>query len=169
MMSAITKYIRVISRLSCLLAYALSFFLAHYVQPIVAKAYNDLCAAQGATFGNGISDIELLSIFAVLSIVTFLTRSTILLVTNSVVSFIKLFGAVLLLSTAGNTPYECFTSAGTYEDNTSGLEGFGLWVASATVFLVAFLCVDLTVRIAVRFWRKASIRVARVAPTGENE
>jgi hypothetical protein len=42
-----SRYLRAGSRLVGLAAYGLSFVILVHVQPIAAKAYNDLCAAQG--------------------------------------------------------------------------------------------------------------------------
>ena len=164
MISIVRRYARSISRLICVLAYGLSLIIAHHVQPIAAKAYDDLCAVQGATYGSGDSVQTLLLAFAVLSAVILLTRSTTLIVVNLIVGSITLLGAVGLPFTAGNTPYECFTTMGTYEDHTSGLEGFGFWVAVVCGASVMFLCVDLAVWIfkkAVRFWRTGSFRMLR--------
>jgi hypothetical protein len=119
MISTIMKGGRAISRVTCLLVYGLSLFIAHQVQPIVAKAYDDLCAVQGVTYGNGNSERELLSIFAILSAVTLFARSTTLIIANLIISSLTFLGAVGLLFTAGSTLYECFTTMGTYEDHTS--------------------------------------------------
>jgi hypothetical protein len=171
MTSTVRRYVRSISRLICVLAYGLSLIVAHHVQPIVAKAYNDVCAVQGVTYGSGDSVQTLLLAFAILSTVILLSRSTTLIVVNLIVSSITLLGAVGLLFTARNTPYECFTTMGTYEDHTSGLEGFGFWVAVVCGALVMLLCVDLAVWIvkkAVRFWRTGSFRVLRADSIDRN-
>jgi hypothetical protein len=161
MISTIRRYVRSISRLICVLAYGLSLIIAHHVQPIVAKAYNDVCAVQGVTYGSGDSVQTLLLAFAVLSAVILLTRSTTLIVVNLIVSSITLLGAVGLLFTAGNTPYECFTTMGTYDDHTSGLEGFGFWVAVVCGAVVMLLCVDWAVWIV-----KKAVGSGGQAPSG---
>jgi hypothetical protein len=171
MTSTIMKGGRAISRVTCLLVYGLSLFIAHRVQPIVAKAYDDLCTVQGVTYGNGNSVRELRSIFAILSAVTLFARSTTLIIANLIISSLTFLGAVGLLFTAGNTPYECFTTMGSYEDHTSGLEGFGFWVATVCGLLVVFLCVDLavwTVKKAVRFWRTGVFRTTQAVPIAKD-
>jgi hypothetical protein len=59
---------------------------------------------------------------------TLLARTSLLLIVNLATSIFTLLMAFLLVSTAGTVPYECFTQAGACEDNTSGLEGFELYV-----------------------------------------
>jgi hypothetical protein len=72
-------------------------------------------------------------------------RSNGLIVVNIIIGLLILLGAHGLLSTAANTPYECFTQAGTYEDNTSGLEGFGFWILFAIFLSYVLLLVDLII------------------------
>jgi len=68
-----------------------------------------------------------------------LARSYALIFVNLTVASITVVAAGSLLVTAGDTPYECFTQAGTYEDHTSGLDGFELWLMFAA-FLSCVCC-----------------------------
>jgi hypothetical protein len=86
----------------------------------------------------------------VIAVLLVLARSRILVHSNLTISLLTLFYACTLLSTAGHTPYECFTQAGTYEDNTSGIAHFE-W-GLAFMILVSYLCllVDLAIWIVQR-------------------
>jgi len=163
--SLVRRHFRAGFRLASAVAYGVSFFIAHYVQPIAAKAYNDLCALQGMTFGDGLPVREI-EIFAIaLAVLLLLARSNILVVVNLIGSLITVLGASTLLSTAGNTPYECFTSQGTYEDNTSGLYGFGFWLVAVVFLSYIALLIDLliwAIRKAVAF--RAESRRQTAAP-----
>jgi hypothetical protein len=86
MTSKAIRFARFSTRLLCLFAYSLSLFIFYHVQPIAAKAYDDLCAVQGVTYGNGSSVGELLSIFAVLATVTLVARGTTLIIANLIVA-----------------------------------------------------------------------------------
>jgi hypothetical protein len=143
--SIVRRHFRAGFRLASAVAYGVSLFIAHYVQPIAAKAYNDLCALQGMTFGDGPS-VQELGFFAIaLAVLLLLARSNVLIVINLIVSLITVLGASTLLSSAGNTPYECFTSQGTYEDNTSGLFGFGFWLVVVVFLSSIVLVIDLLI------------------------
>jgi hypothetical protein len=135
----------VMCRLASLVCYGLSLLIVHHVHPIAAKAYNDLCSSQGVTFGEGHSVIFLGITLIVFAIPLFLARSRALIVTNLVVGLITIFGAISLLHTAGNTPYECFTTMGTYEDHTSGLDGFEFWLCFTVLLSYVLLLVDLAI------------------------
>jgi hypothetical protein len=75
----------------------------------------------------------------------FLARSNALIVANLIVGLTTILGASALLHTAGNTPYECFTTMGMYEDNTSGLDGFEFWLVVAAFFSYVLLLIDLAI------------------------
>jgi hypothetical protein len=136
---------RMMCRLASLLCYGLSLFIVHQVHPIAAKAYNDLCSSQGVTFGEGRSVNFLGITLVVFAIPLFLARNHVLIITNLVIGLITILGAISLLYTAGDTPYECFTQAGTYEDHTSGLDGFELWFCFAALLSYVLLLVDLAI------------------------
>jgi len=88
---------------------------------------------------------DLILVLIVFAIPLLLARSTAMVLANVVICFITFFGAGLLLLSAGDTPYECFTQAGTYEDHTSGLEGFTLWLLLAANLSALLLLIDLTI------------------------
>jgi len=123
----------------------LSLVIFHHVQPIAAKVYNDLCAAEGITYPVGPTNEGLGITMIAVAVPLLLARSNVLIVVNLITSFITVFGAGTLPSTAGDTSYECFTSSGTYEDHTSGLEGFDFWLAAVVFFSYVFLLLDLIV------------------------
>jgi hypothetical protein len=75
----------------------------------------------------------------------FLARGNAFVLTNLIVAMITTCGATSLLYTAANTPYECFTQAGTYEDHTSGLDGFEFWFGFVVFLSYVLLVVDLTI------------------------
>jgi hypothetical protein len=141
----LSNYLRSIGRLASVSAYGISFLIVHHVQPVAAKAYNDLCASQGMTFGEGESVGALIIFMILIAAPLVFTRSNGLIVVNFTIGLLTLLGAHGLLSTAGDTPYECFTQAGTYEDHTSGLEGFGFWILIAIFFSYVVLLIDLIV------------------------
>jgi hypothetical protein len=132
-------------RLASLLFYGLSLLIIHHAQPMAAKAYNDLCSSQGTTFGEGLSVNFLGVMLIIVALSLFLARSNALVLTNLIAGLITICGAGSLLSTASNTPYECFTQAGTYEDHTSGLDGFEMWLVFATLLSYVLLVVDLAI------------------------
>jgi uncharacterized membrane protein YhdT len=139
------RYLRVTCRLASLLFVGLSLLIVHHAQPIAAKAYDDLCSSQGMTFGQGLSVNFLGLTLIALAPPLFFARSNALILTNLMLGFFTISGAASLLHTAANTPYECFTQAGTYDDSTSGLYGFEMWFAVAAVLSYVFLVVDLTI------------------------
>jgi hypothetical protein len=140
-----SSHFRTMSRAISLLAHGLSLLIFHHTQPWAAKAYNDLCASQGMTFGAGPSMKALALTMAVVSVPLLLARSNMLIATNLVASLITAIGAAGLLVTAGNTPFECFSVAGHYNDRTSGLEGFDFWEFFMISLSYIFLLIDLTV------------------------
>ena len=95
-------YLRITCRLASLLAYGLSFAVVHRVQPIAAKAYNDLCSIQGVTFGDGHSVGYLCITTLVFTLPIFLARSNALIGANLIVALATILGAISLLHTAGN-------------------------------------------------------------------
>lgn len=132
-------------RFAPLLFYSFSVLVIGYAHPVAAKAYNDLCSSQGMSFGEGLSAGFLCMALAIVALPPFLARSTALVVANFIIGLVTISGAGLVLHTAANIPYECFTQAGTYEDHTSGLDGFVLWFAFAAVVAYVLLVVDLTI------------------------
>jgi hypothetical protein len=81
----------------------------------------------------------------VIAVPLFLARSKALIATNLIIGLTVTSAATALLYTAGNTPYECFTTMGTDEDHTSGLEGFEFWFVVATFFSYVLLMADLAI------------------------
>lgn len=136
------SYFRTVCRLVSLVAYGLSLLILRHVHPIAAKAYDDLCSSQGMTFGEGHSARDLGITIIVFAFPIFLARSNALIATNLIIGLITISAASALLYTAGSTPYECFTTMGTYEDNTSGLDGFEWWLAFAAFFSYVLLAMD---------------------------
>jgi hypothetical protein len=132
-------------RLVSLLLYGFSLLLFYHAQPIAAKAYNDLCSSQGITFHEPESATFLIVVLVIGALPLLLSRSNAMVLTNLILGVITIFGAGLLLSTAANTPYECFTQAGTYEDRTSGLDGFEMWFGFAIVLSYIFTVIDLAI------------------------
>jgi hypothetical protein len=131
--------------LASLVAYGISLLLLHFAEPIAAKAYNDLCSSQGVQFGAG-EPIEALVVgFIVLAIPLFLARSDTLVLANLTISAITVLAGSGLLVTARDAPYECFTQAGTYEDHTSGLDGFEMWLFFAAFLSYVLLVIDLAI------------------------
>jgi hypothetical protein len=130
-------------RLVAISAYALSLFIFYWVHPIAEKAYNDLCRVHGMTFAERPSLQFLSAVMLVIAIPALLARSKILTIVNAIVGIQILFVACMLFSTVSNTPYQCFTSFGTYEDHTSGLNDFEMWFFFATVFSYVLLFADL--------------------------
>ena len=128
-------------RLLTLSAYGGSLILLHQAELVAGKVYNELCSMEGIRFGKPMSATTLILAMVGLSVPTLLARSRALVVTNLAAGVITIGGAVLLLFTASDTPYECFTMGGDYEDHTSGLGEFGLW--GAFVFLLSFACFSL--------------------------
>jgi hypothetical protein len=138
-------YFRTVCRLTSLVAYGLSLLIFHHVHPIAAKAYADLCSSQGMTFGEGPSVRYLGITIIVFAVPLFLARSNALIATNLIIGLATILGASSLFSTAGNTPYECFTTMGIYEDRTSGLDDFDFWLVVAAFVSYVLLVVDLAV------------------------
>lgn len=151
----------------CLLCFAVHRALcsAHRRESLQRPLY-----ASRHTFGDALPVREI-EIFAIaLAFLLLLARSNILVIVNLIVSLITLWGASTLLSTAGNTPYECFTSQGTYEDNTSGLYGFGFWLVAVIFLSYVVLVIDLlnwTIRKAVAFRAAGRSRRRTAAPASE--
>ena len=132
-------------RLATLAAYGVSLIFLHYAELLAEKVYDDLCTSEGITFGKPTSIMVLAAILFVFSVPTLLARSRALIVANLATSLITAGGAVLLLFTASDTPYECFTMGGTYEDHTSGLPEFTFWGIFVLLLSFALLAIDLSV------------------------
>jgi hypothetical protein len=81
----------------------------------------------------------------VFAVPLFLARSNALIATNLIIGLTTISAASVLLYTAGNAPYECFTTMGTYEDHTSGLDGFELWLVAAAFFSYVLLVIDMAI------------------------
>lgn len=135
-------------RMASLVCYGGSLLIAHYVYPIAAKTFNDLCSNEGITF-NDEPSISLFGLaFLALSAPLFLARSEILVVLNSIMSVVTILGAAALPYTVRHIPYECFTVMGIYEDNTSGLDGFAEWIFLVAFLSYVFLLADLVIWLA---------------------
>ncbi len=130
-------------RLASTCLYGLSLIVFYHAQPIAAIAYNDLCSSRGVTFHDLETTNALIAAFVLIVPPLFLGRSSPLVIINLILGVITIFGAGSLLNTAANTPYECFTQAGTYEDHTSGLDGFEMWFMLTAVLSYFFLTIDL--------------------------
>jgi len=132
-------------RLAALAAYGVSLILFHFAELHAEKVYDDLCSHEGITFGEPSPILTLVAILAVFSVPTLLARSRAMIFAGLTASLTTVAGAVLLLFTASDTPYECFTMGGTYEDHTSGLLEFTLWSVVIVLASFAFLVIDLPV------------------------
>jgi hypothetical protein len=131
-------------RLTTLAAYGASLIFLHLAELFAEKVYDDLCAPEGITFGKPMPVMTLALVMVVFSIPPLLARSRAVIVANLTMSLITAGWAMLLLSTASDTPYECFTMGGTYEDHTSGLGGFELWAAFVLLLSFTLLFIDLS-------------------------
>ena len=149
-------------------AYGVALFIYYRAEPVAAAAYDKLCGAQGASYGDRESAGFLLITLLVLLFPLVAARSRIAVTACVALSLITLVGALGLLVTAGDTPYECFTQAGTYEDHTSGLEGFSWWVGGVVLLTWVAALVDLTIwsalKVIGRLWRRRLARGAKPAP-----
>lgn len=121
-----------------------SLIFLHHAQLLAEKVYDDLCSREGITFAEPTSAIGLALIIVVFSVPTLLARSRALVVANLTASLVTVGSAALLLFTASDTPYECFTMGGDYEDHTSGLLEFELWGAFVLLLSSALLFIDLS-------------------------
>jgi hypothetical protein len=132
-------------RMASLACYGASLLIAHYVYPVAAKTFNDLCLNEGITF----NDEPSVSIYGLaclaLSAPLILARSRVLVVFNSIISVVTFLGAAALPYTVRHIPYECFTVMGIYEDNTSGLDGFAEWILLVALLSYVFLLADLAI------------------------
>jgi hypothetical protein len=137
------RNLKVTCQLASPLFYGLSLLIYHQALPIAIKAHNDLCSSQGVTLGEGFKfpSMVLITIAAPL----LLARSNALVLINLVGGLITIGDAVSLLHTAANTPHECFTQAQTYEDRTSGIWGFEMWLTFAILLSYILLVIDLTI------------------------
>jgi hypothetical protein len=134
-----------VCRIGCVLAYVLSLGIVHHVQPIAAKAYNDLCSVRGITFPEGYSVLQLGLAATMLALPALLVRSRVAVALNLLLGLATLSVAMTLFATAGNTPYECFTANGWYEDRTSGLDDFELRLMVVALLSYVVLLFDLAI------------------------
>ena len=156
--SLMRTYFRASCRFASLLAYAGSILIYYYAAPMAAKAYNDLCALEAGTVLPDVESVKFLGrAMIALAVPVLLARSKTLLIINLSISLITALWAGTLLSTAGRTPFECFSSGGSYDDRTSGLEEFFLWF----VFVVFLSCVLLVLDLVIWAERKADVWTAR--------
>jgi hypothetical protein len=132
-------------RFLTLTAYGGSLILSHHAELLTERVYNGLCSNEGITFAKPTTAVTLALIMAVFSVPAILARSRALIVSNLAVSLITAGAATVLLFTASDTPYECFTMGGTYEDHTSGLGEFELWGAFVSMVSFALLVIDLSI------------------------
>lgn len=132
-------------RLATLAAYGGSLILFHHAERLAETVYNNLCSREGITFAKPTSVTSLLLIMGVIAAPTLIARSRALVITNFAAALITVGAALILESTASDTPYECFTMGGNYEDHTSGILGFVLWGAFVLLVSLALLFVDLSV------------------------
>jgi hypothetical protein len=157
-------YFRTGCRVASLLACGFALLIYLHVLPIAAKAYNDLCQGQGVNFASmGFPDQlpleHLAALLAINAVPILLARSSPLIVANLAMCLIVALRAGALPSTAGNTPFECFSSFGNYEDRTAGIGEFHFWAAFFLYAAVAFLLIDWAawaVRKAIGLWAAAA-------------
>jgi hypothetical protein len=142
-----------------LLASGSALFIFYHVLPIAAKAYNARCLSQGVTWASmGYPDVSLehLACFlAIAAVPILLARSSTLIVANLAMSLITALRAGALLSTAADTPFECFSHFGTYEDRTAGIGEFDFLGSFLLLAAFALLLIDLAVwavRKAIGLW-----------------
>jgi hypothetical protein len=112
---------------------------------VAAKVYDDLCSSQGITYGEAESANTLIGIFLAFVLPLFLARSNFVIAVNVILGLITAFCATALWTTVANTPYECFTVDGHYDDRTSGLVGTEMWFLIAAALSYIFVVVDLAV------------------------
>jgi hypothetical protein len=153
--------LKVTSRLASSLFYALSLLIVYHAYPIAAHAYNSLCSMQGMRFAERPSASAFGVAMIIFAVPLLLSRGNFAIAANFILSSITIAGALSLLETAGAAPYECFTSQGTYDDNTSGLSGFEFWLLFAAFLMYVFLLSDLTALVV----REISRRYARARST----
>lgn len=136
---------KTVYRLASLVAYGTSLLLLHFAEPIAAKTYNDLCSRQGIQFHDGEPIGYLVVGFIVFAIPLSIARRNALVLANLTIGAITVLAASGLFVTARDVPYECFTQAGTYEDHTSGLDGFEMWLFFAAFLSYVLLVIDLAI------------------------
>ena len=117
-------------RLATLAAYGVSLIFLHYAESLAEKVYDDLCSSEGITFAKPTSVLSLVVVLVVFSVPTLLARSRAVIVANLTTSLITAGGAVLLLFTASDTPYECFTMGGPMRITRQDLENLRCGVFS---------------------------------------
>lgn len=89
--------------------------------------------------------MALMLIMVFFSIPPLLARGRPLITANLAAGLLTAAASTLLLSTASDVPYECFTMGGDYEDHTSGLGEFTLWGAFVLLLSFALLFVELSI------------------------
>jgi hypothetical protein len=134
-----------VCRIACAVAYGLSLGIVHHVQPIAAHVYNDMCSSRGITFAQGYSVLQLGMAAIVLTLPALLARSRVAIAVNLLLGLVTLYVAMTLFATAGNTPYECFTANGWYEDRTSGLDDFEFRLIVVALLSYIVLLFDLSI------------------------
>ncbi|MGJ4998429.1 hypothetical protein ACQR0Z_28660 [Bradyrhizobium sp. HKCCYLS3077] len=145
------KWLRAFCRFASLLGYGGALAIYHHAQPMAAKAYNDLCAGQSMIFYGATPIIWLGVALLVAGVPAVLVRGAVSLVLNLVLGLVALRAGISLLGTAGQPPYECFTQAGTYEDNVSGLGDFELLSTLLVLLSYVLLVAELVIRMRRRF------------------
>jgi hypothetical protein len=150
--------LKTVYRFASLVAYGVSLLFLHLAEPIAAKTYNDLCSSQGIQFNDGEPIGHLVVGFIVLAVPLFLARSHALVSASLMIGAITALAASGLFVTARDVPYECFTQAGTYEDHTSGLDGFEMWLLFAALLSYLLLVIDLAI------WCDRKFMARRAAP-----
>jgi hypothetical protein len=81
--------------------YCLSLGSVHHLQPIAAKAYNDLCSSQGITFPEGYSVLQLGMAAIVLALPALLVGSRVAIAINVLVGLATLYVAMTLFRHGG--------------------------------------------------------------------
>lgn len=142
-MAYLIGHYKIILRIFGLVLYALSLPVPHHLYPIAAKAYDELCSSQGMVFVDAPPSFaqDVITI-VILAVPLVFARSTVVVATNAIFALVTASMAAHLFKTAGNTPYECFTINGWYQDRTSGLDDFEWWILSAGVFSCILLLAD---------------------------
>jgi hypothetical protein len=108
-----------------------------HAESVAARVYNAACAMEGMTYPWETSPLQECVAVMILTLPIVLARARISIIAHLSIALVSLFSAFSLLSTADTPPYECFTQGGTYEDNVSGVEGFGYYIL--LVFVVSYI------------------------------
>jgi hypothetical protein len=132
-------------RLVGVLAYGCIAPIYLYAESLRAQVYDGVCAKEGMTFGVGTTPREAGIAIMIIAAPLLLARANISIGMNVSIALASLFFALFLPSTAKTSPYECFTQAGTYEDNVSGVDGFGYYLLLVVVVSYIWVFIDLLV------------------------